>query len=147
MQISQGLDDSDHAAPVWCGRSWEALVTRRQRAFEQALALQHATEEDGVGVVTRFLEWAESSGVDLMRDEEEWIFWTLRPTPAPVIKALEEHIEISTLIESLLQEVQVGCVDLRLVHRLGGLLEAHLLDEEENVRPLATPPPRLTLAR
>lgn len=145
--MSQPLERMESAANAWCGRSWEALVERRHEAFSHAGALRRATDADSIAVVSGFLEFFESTGIQLMRDEEEWIFRTLRPAPKAVINALEEHIAISSLIESLLNEARVGCLDLRLVHRLGELLGSHLLTEEEEIRPLATQLPRLTLAR
>jgi hypothetical protein len=98
-------------------------------------------------VVDRFLEFFDETGVGLFRDEEEWIFRALRPTPRAVIRALEEHIEISKLITALIREAQAGCTDMRIVHGLGLLLEEHLLSEEAEVRPLFGGRPRLTLAR
>lgn len=123
---------------MWCGRSWEALIDRRCQAFAHAQALKRATPGDSHLVVTEFLEFFDATGTGLMRDEEEWIFSSLRPAPRPVIRALEEHIGISSLIQALINEAQAGCVDLRVVHRLGELVETHLLAEEEEVRPLAT---------
>lgn len=131
---------------AWCGRSWEALVDRRCDAFEQAVALLEATDEDSGRVVSDFLEFFDETGVALFRDEEEWVFRTLRPTPPAVIRALEEHVEISRLIASLINEAEAGCTDLRVVHGLGALLEEHLLTEEEHVRPLFRDRPRLVLA-
>jgi hypothetical protein len=132
---------------AWCGRSWEGLIDRRCKAFAQAIALQSATDGDSHEVVGAFLEFFHTTGVDLMRDEEEWIFSSLRPVPQVVLDALEEHIAISSLIQGLLSEVQAGRVDLRMVQRLGALIQTHLLMEEEEIRPLVTRSPRLTLAR
>lgn len=132
---------------MWCGRSWEGLVDRRSDAFARALSLKDATESDSHRVVTEFLRFFDATGVGLLRDEEEWIFSSLRPVPPAVIRALEEHIAISSLVQALLREAGAGCVDLRVIHRLGDLLEAHLLMEEEEVRPLVTRSSRLTLAR
>ena len=132
---------------VWCGRSWEALVDRRCDSFAQAVALREATVQDSTRVVSDFLEFFDETGVALFRDEEEWIFRTLRPTPPAVIRALEEHIQISGLIASLIREAEAGCTDLRVVHALGTLLEEHLLSEEEHVRPLLVDPLERTLAR
>lgn len=131
---------------TWCGRSWEALIDRRCAAFAQALVLRQATEQDSTEVVSEFLEFFDQTGIGLFRDEEEWIFRTLRPTPNAVIRALEQHIEISGLITSLIREAGAGCVDLRVVHGLGALLEEHLLSEEEHVRPLFRDRPGLILA-
>lgn len=147
--MSQPLEQAT-SMPVtnaWCGRSWEALVDRRCDAFAQAVALLEATDEDSNRVVSDFLQFFDETGVGLFRDEEEWVFRTLRPTPPEVIRALEEHIEISGLITSLIREAEAGCTDLRVVHALGALLEEHLLSEEEHVRPLFAKPPVLTLAR
>jgi hypothetical protein len=131
---------------VWCGRSWEGLVDRRVATFAQAQALRGATERSSGLVVGDFLEFFNETGTELFRDEEEWIFRSLRPTPHAVIRALEEHIQISELITSLLREAEAGCVDLRVVHGLGVLLEEHLLSEEEHLRPLVSDRPRLILA-
>jgi streptomycin 6-kinase len=125
------------ATAVWCGRSWEALLDRRCDAFAHAVALLEATEQDSRRVVSEFLEFFDGTGVALFRDEEEWIFRSLRPTPPSVIRALQEHFEISRLVTSLIHETQAGCMDLRVVHALGALLEEHLLSEEEEVRPLS----------
>ena len=124
------------ASKVWCGRSWQGLVDRRHAAFAHAQALRHVMDQDSHRIVSDFLEFFDRTGVGLFRDEEEWVFRSLRPTPAVVLRALEGHIEISSLIGALLNTLQAGCVDLRVVHRLGGLLEAHLLLEEEEIRPL-----------
>jgi hypothetical protein len=126
----------DPVPEMWCGRSWEGLVDRRSRAFAHAQALRSATDQDACQVVTTFLEFFNAVGVALFRDEEEWIFRSLRPTPQVVIRAVEEHIRISSLITALIREAQAGCVDLRVIHGLGELLASHLLLEEEEVRPL-----------
>ena len=85
----------------------------------------------------------DDTGMGLFRDEEEWIFRSLRPTPKAVIDALEGHLEISALIQALLREAQAGCVDLRVVHRLGESLESHLLLEEEEIGPMFSGDPKL----
>ena len=121
---------------IWCGRSWEGLVERRCQAFEQASALREATAFDSLRVVTGFLAFFKAIGVGLLRDEEEWVFRALRPTPQAVLNALEQHITVTSLIHALLLEAEAGCVDLRVVHQLSELLESHLLMEEEEVRPL-----------
>ena len=121
---------------IWCGRSWQGLVDRRSSAFTHALALSHATDMDSHRIVNDFLDFFDRNGVDLFRDEEEWVFCSLRPTPTAIFRALEEHVEISSLVEALLNTSRAGCADLRVVHRLGGLLESHLLYEEEEIRPL-----------
>lgn len=121
---------------MWCGRSWQGLEDRRRTAFTHALALRHATDKDSHRIVSDFLEFFDRTGVGLFRDEEEWVFRSLHPTPTAVFRALEEHIEISSLITALIHEAQVDCVDLRVIHRLGALLERHLLSEEEEIRPL-----------
>lgn len=131
---------------MWCGRSWEGLVDRRCAAFGQAQTLRSATDEDSHQVVMAFLDFFDTTGEALFRDEEEWIFRSLQPTPGAVSRALEEHMRISSLITSLFQESEAGCVDVRVVHGLGELLENHLLLEEEEVRPLV-PVPRLLLVR
>ena len=124
------------SSEMWCGRSWEGLVERRCVAFAQAQSLRSATDRDSHQVVTEFLRFFDATGVALFRDEEEWIFRSLRPTPPAVISALEEHIRITSLIGALIREAQAGCVDLRVLHGLGELLESHLLSEEEQIRPL-----------
>lgn len=129
-----------------CGRSWEALVDRRRAAFIQAQALVQTNDQNSNQVVSEFLEFFDNTGVGLFRDEEEWIFRSLRPTPRAVLRALEEHIQISSLITALIREAQAGCTDLRVVHKLGSLLETHLLTEEENVGSLFRSRPGLTLA-
>ena len=133
-------------AEMWCGRSWEGLVERRRQAFEQAIALRKATAFDSCRVVTEFLAFFESTGVGLLRDEEEWVFGALCPAPDAVLKALEQHIKVTSLTHALLLEAEAGCVDLRVLHHLGELLESHLLMEEEEVRPLVTEPQRLSVA-
>lgn len=123
-------------AAMWCGRSWEALLDRRCDAFAHAVALLEATDQDSSRVVSEFLEFFDRTGVALFRDEEEWIFRSLLPTHPSVIRARQEHFEISRLVTSLIHETRAGCMDLRVVHALGALLEKHLLCEEEEVRPL-----------
>jgi hypothetical protein len=128
---------------VWCGRSWEGLARRRYEAFRHAVALRNAKVGNSNKIVTEFLAFFGATGIGLFRDEEEWIFRSLSPTPSIVFEALEGHIEISALIEGLLSEAQAGVVDLRVVHRLGELLQTHLLLEEDEVRPLVRGGPRL----
>lgn len=123
---------------MWCGRSWEGLIDRRCQAFAHAQALKRATQRDSHRVASEFLEFFDATGTGLMRDEEEWVFSSLRPAPGAVIRALEEHTAISSLIQALIHEAQAGCADLRVLHRLGALLESHLLAEEEEVRPLVS---------
>ena len=144
--MSRPLTEMEPTARIWCGRSWEGLVDRRCEVFAQAASLKGATDSDSQDVVTLFLRFFQETGVGLLRDEEEWIFSSLRPAPEAVIKALEDHIAISSLIQALLREAQAGCIDLRVLHRLGELLENHLLMEEEQIRPVVTGVPRLTLA-
>ncbi len=134
--MSQQLERISVGPTVWCGRSWEALRERRAEAFEQAVALQNATPATCGRVVSDFLEFFDATGVGLFRDEEEWVFRTFRPTPTVVIRALEEHIMVTSLIKALVVAGEAGCVDLRVVHHLGELLDAHLAMEEDEVRPL-----------
>ena len=134
--MSQQLERSVPTPVAWCGRSWEGLVDRRRDAFRHALVLRGATERNSGRVVSEFLAFFDETGVELFRDEEEWIFRSLRPTPRAVIHALEGHLEISSLIQALLTDAQASCVDLRAIHRLGEVLEAHLLLEEEEIGPL-----------
>jgi hypothetical protein len=47
------------------------------------------------------------------------------------------------LIQALLSEAQAGCVDVRVIHRLGEVLETHLLLEEEEIGPLFRGDPTL----
>ena len=138
--MSQQLERSIPTSAAWCGRSWQGLVDRRHEAFQQALALRDATERDSGRVVSEFLAFFDETGIGLFRDEEEWIFRSLRPTPRAVIDALQGHLAISSLIQALLGEAQAGCVDLRVIHRLGELLEAHLLLEEEEIGPIFKEP-------
>ena len=128
------------------GWPWGALVERRVQMFEQAVVLREVTATNLLSVVTGFLGFFQATGVGLMRDEEEWVFRPLRPAPRAVLAALEDHIEISRLVQVLLREAQAHCADLRVVHKLGEVLERHLLMEEEEVRPLVTAR-RLTIAR
>lgn len=121
---------------AWCGRSWEGLVERRRATFTQARALGDATRGDVTSRAGEFLAFFECTGIDLFRDEEEWIFRSLRPTPRVVIEALEDHIEISSRVHGLIQEASSGSVDVEVVRRLGAFLERHLVMEEEELRPL-----------
>ena len=134
--MSQPLEQMVPGTTAWCGRSWEGLVDRRCDAFQHALALRDATTFNASEVVGAFLAFFDETGIGLFRDEEEWIFRSLPSTPEVVLDALEGHIEISALIMALVDEAQAGCADLRVVHRLGALLEAHLVLEEEEIRPL-----------
>ena len=133
---SQSLRQSYDTSTMSCGRSWDALEERRAAAFAQALALQNATSSNGPTVVSDFLEFFDASGVGLFRDEEEWVFRAMRPTPTVVIRALEEHIVITSLTGALVVAAEANCVDLRVVHHLGHLLDDHLALEEDEVRPL-----------
>ena len=133
------LLETHGSSDVWCGRSWMGLSDRRCAAFEQALALKDATDADLPSVVSEFLEFFDETGVGLLRDEEEWIFRSVRPTPEVVLTALAEHIAISSLVQALVRDAQHGCVEVNMLHDLGELLASHLLREEEEVRPLATP--------
>lgn len=134
--MSMSLEQTESVTEMWCGRSWEGLVDRRCDAFTRAQELRRATEEDALDVVTAFLEFFDTTGDSLFRDEEEWILRSLDPVPEAVSRALEGHITISSLVTSLFHEAEAGCVDVRVVHALGELLESHLLLEEEEVRPL-----------
>ncbi len=134
--MSQQLEHAAETPTAWCGRSWEALQERRAVAFGHALALQNATLSTCGRVVSDFLEFFDAVGIGLLRDEEEWVFRTMRPTPMVVIRALEEHIMITSLIKALVVAAEAQCIDLRVVHRLGELLDDHLAREEDEVRPL-----------
>ena len=134
--MSQPLERMIPSPAAWCGRSWEGLVDRRHAAFQQALALRSANVANSSQVVTEFLAFFDETGIGLFRNEEEWIFSELRPTPRAVLRALEDHIEISGLIRVLLSDAQMDQVALGVIQLLGELLEAHLLFEEEEIRPL-----------
>ena len=136
--------DGMQSSHVWCGRSWAGLVDRRCAFFHQALALRRATGANSREVVTEFLGFFDSTGVDLLRDEEQWIYGSLRPTPQVVINGLQEHAQISSLTQDLMRRSRGRRVDLHAVRGLGELIENHLLMEEKELRPLATRPPRLT---
>ena len=137
--MSQRLEPEVESRTAWCGRSWEALEERRAAALVHALALQNATPSTCSGVVSDFLIFFDAMGVGLFRDEEEWVFRAMHPTPTVVIRALEEHITIASLIKALVVAAEARCVDLRVVHHLGGLLDEHLSMEEDEVRPLIGP--------
>lgn len=143
----QPLEGTEPAPRAWCGRSWEGLIDRRYEAFVQAQALMQASERDAHNVLSEFLEFFDKTGMALMRDEEEWIFSSFRPAPDAVIRALEEHIAVTSLVHTLVKDAEAGAVDLELLHGLGEILEAHLLGEEEEVRPLVTRRARLIVAR
>lgn len=121
---------------VWCGRSWEGLGARRRDAFAHARALGRATSSDAPRKLGEFLLFFEATGIGLFRDEEEWIFDALRPAPPIVIEALEQHVRIGWLVKVLLHQAGSRNVDLGRVRQLGEVLGAHLLMEEEKVRPL-----------
>lgn len=125
-------------ARIWCGRSWEGLVDRRHLAFTHAKSLSDATPEDAPRRLGDFLVFFDTTGIGLFRDEEEWVFDALRPAPRVVIEALEEHVRIGSFVKVLSHQAGAGAVDLGKVRRLGELLGAHLLMEEEKVRPLTT---------
>ena len=131
--MSHQLERTVPTPVEWCGRSWEGLADRRHEAFRHALVLRDATDRNASHIVSEFLAFFDETGIGLFRDEEEWIFQALRPTPKAVIKALEDHFEISSLIQALVSEARAGCVDLRVIHRLGELLQTHLLLEEEEI--------------
>lgn len=134
--MSQRLHAPAPAEAAWCGRSWAGLVERRSAAFAQAGALRRATDRDASRVLADFLTFFETTGIGLLRDEEEWVFRALLPTPRVVLEALEDHIAIASLVCDLVHGASEGGVDLASVHRLGALIESHLLMEEEEVRPL-----------
>jgi hypothetical protein len=138
--MSVSLEQMTSTTEMWCGRSWEGLVDRRRAALAQAQLLRSATDKDSAQVVSAFLEFFDTAGNALFRDEEEWIFGSLQPTPGAVGRAVEEHIKISLLVGALIQETQAGCFDVRMINGLGELLEGHLLLEEEQVRPLLQDP-------
>jgi hypothetical protein len=141
--MSKPLEHTVPTPMAWCGRSCQGLVDRRHEAFQHALALRDATDRNSGQVVSDFLAFFDDIGIGLFRDEEEWIFRSLRPTPRAVIEALEGHLEISSLIPALLSEAKAGCVDLRVIHRLGEVLEVHLLLEEEEIGPMFRGDPKL----
>lgn len=134
--MSQPLEEMHQAPTVWCGRSWEGLVDRRHAAFQHALALRNATQANSGQAIREFLTFFDEAGNALFRDEEQWVFSELRPTPVVVHRAREEHLEISGLIRTLLNEVPADRVAVGVVQHLGELLESHLLFEEEEIRPL-----------
>jgi hypothetical protein len=149
--MSQPLRNVDPAPVMWCGRSWEALVHRRCTAFAHALSMRDVIEADADLVVSSFLMFFAMDGSELFAHEEEWIFRSLgqHDVPAGVSRAYEDHVQISSLGEALSRENVAGCADLRVVRRLGELLEQHLLLEEEEIRPLVSRPAslgRLSLA-
>lgn len=123
---------------TWCGRSWEGLVGRRSEAFAHAVAMEHATERNCHQVANEFLSFFETTGAELFRDEEDWIFFSFESPPDGVISALEGHIAIFSLTQALSGAKQAGRVDVHLVHTLGEMLASHLLDEEQEVRPLTS---------
>ena len=134
--MSQPRTPEGPAPTIWCGRSWKGLVGRRYEAFRHAEALRNAKDESANQIVSAFLTFFAETGIGLFRDEEEWIFRSLSPTPPAVLDALEGHLQISELIEGLLREAQAGALDLRVVRHLGEVLETNLLLEEDEVRPL-----------
>jgi hypothetical protein len=140
--MSQPLKSID-PAPLWCGRSWEGLVDRRCIAFAHSQSMKQVTERDSDSVVASFLAFFAADGGELFSHEEEWIFDSLRKhdvSPA-LSRAYDDHVQISSLIDALSREHAGGCADLRVVRRLGELLEQHLLLEEEEIRPLVRRPP------
>ncbi|MGH2753867.1 MAG: hemerythrin domain-containing protein [Actinomycetota bacterium] len=143
--MSEPLEQMEAVTRPWCGRSWEGLVDRRFAASTQAHALSQATEQDAHQVVSRFLEFFNTTGLGLFRDEEEWIFRSLRPTPGVVLRAVEEHIEISSLITALVHDAEAGRADLSVIHGLGASLRGHLMFEELEIAPLVRDRPRLIL--
>jgi hypothetical protein len=60
--------------------------------------------------------------------------------PAAMSRAYVDRVQISSLVDALSRENAAGA-DLRVVRRIGELLEQHLLLEEEEIRPLASRPP------
>lgn len=138
--MSQQARPAASPPAIWCGRSWEGLVERRAVAFAHARSLSEATVTDAPRRLGDFLVFFETTGIGLFRDEEEWIFGSLRPVPRSVVDALEEHVRIGCFVKVLLHQADAGAVDLGRVRRLGELLGAHLLMEEERVRPLAGGP-------
>ena len=134
--MSQPLREPYGTSAFSCGRSWEALEERRAALFAQMLTLQNATPSNCHAVVGDFLEFFDETGIGLFRDEEEWVFRAVRPTPMVIIRALEEHIGITSVIRALVAAAAAKCVDLRVVHHLGRLLDDHLVLEEDEIRPL-----------
>jgi hypothetical protein len=60
--------------------------------------------------------------------------------PAAMSRAYDDRVQISSLVDALSRENATGS-DLRVVRRIGELLEQHLLLEEEEIRPLVSRPP------
>lgn len=137
--MSVFLEQMGSITEMWCRRSWEGLVDRRASAFARAQILKSATGRDAPQVAREFLDFFETTGASLFRDEEEWVLRSLHPAPPAVVRALEEHNSIASMVDALIQEAQAGCVDVRVLNGLGELLAAHLLSEEEDVRPLLSP--------
>lgn len=132
------------SAPVmWCGRSWEGLVKPRCTAFAHAFSMREVTEADADSVVSSFLAFFAAGGRELFAHEEEWIFRSLgeHVVPPGLSRAYDDHVEITSLVDALFSQNVTGCVDLRVVRRLGELLEEHLLMEEEEIRPFVSRPP------
>ncbi|MDQ3876727.1 MAG: hypothetical protein M3290_00015 [Actinomycetota bacterium] len=103
--------------------------------------MESATEQDCDQVASEFLAFFETTGAELFRDEEDWIFFSFDSPPDSVISALEGHIAIFALAQSLSGAKQAGCIDVHLVHGLGEMLGRHLLHEEQEIRPLTGVPP------
>ena len=141
--IPELLRTLDPAPAMWCGRSWEGLVDRRCSAFAHALEMGEVSARDADRVASSFLAFFAAEGKELFAHEEEWIFQPLgtHDVPPAVARAYDDHVQISSLVVALSRAHATGCTDLRVVGRLGELLEQHLLLEEEEIRPLASPHP------
>jgi hypothetical protein len=110
---------------------------RRRRARLHAKALRDAHSGNAERLARGFITFFSEELMPLFRGEEERLVALLHDDPVPpvVVHALHDHVELSALVNAMSCEVEARCVDLRVVHRIGDVLERHLLLEEQAVIP------------
>jgi hypothetical protein len=133
------MQPPEELKPPRCGDgcSWRALHDRRRHLLEQAIELQRATDATALRVSNDFIAWFNDEGARLLVDEGQLILSAIgrhvESVPSVAIQALNDHFEQRALTKALSWGLFAGCVDLRVVHRLGRLLGQHLLFEEEQL--------------
>lgn len=133
------MQPPEELKPPRCGDgcSWRALHDRRRHLLEQGIELQRATDAAALRVCNDFIAWFNDEGAPLLVDEEQLMLSAIgrhvESVPSVAIQALNDHFELRALIKAVSWGLFAGCVDLRVVHRLGRLLVQHVLVEEEQL--------------
>lgn len=118
-------------------RSEELATLSREHhvALEVALRLRRATAQDADAVRVAFLAFFEGEARDHFRAEEELLLPAFARHVASddpdVVRVLVEHVELRRRADDMAS----GSCDLRALHELGDLLNAHVRHEERTLFP------------